>query len=153
VRLYHNNLNQILISHFYSLGTYQLKRGRSYAEELTSTTNLNAATAYPVQRCRQFNGLIRVSNRSAHTQRTKYNSIIKFNTNEIIDWWCDCKAGSRFVGCCSHVASVIWFLSHARWQTQNRQMFSSEFIGLFKDADDYTDSSDETEETDSDDCE
>ena len=51
-----------------------------------------------------------------------------------MDWWCDCPSGARYVGCCSHVPSVIWFLSFQRWQTQSHHMRSSDFIHFFTDA-------------------
>jgi len=31
-------------------------------------------------------------------------------------WHCQCKVGARVVGCCSHVASVIWFMGFYRHQ-------------------------------------
>jgi len=30
-------------------------------------------------------------------------------------WYCRCKTGSRTVGCCSHIASVIYYLGYARY--------------------------------------
>ena len=30
------------------------------------------------------------------------------------DWFCQCKAGARVVGCCAHVSSVIWHLGLTR---------------------------------------
>lgn len=29
-------------------------------------------------------------------------------------WYCECKGGSRTVGCCAHICSVIWYLAFAR---------------------------------------
>lgn len=29
-------------------------------------------------------------------------------------WYCQCKAGQRTVGCCAHVATVVWYLGWAR---------------------------------------
>lgn len=83
--------------------------------------------------------------------RTKYQPIIRFSTEEILDWWCDCPAGNRFVGCCSHVASAIWFLSFERWQTQSRRSISASFINFVTDAAILEDSLDSANENDDDD--
>lgn len=38
----------------------------------------------------------------------------------IIGWYCKCKAGARVVGMCSHIASVVWFLSNGRHQDNTK---------------------------------
>lgn len=111
-----------------------MKRARSYAEERSSTTDLTEPVDYRVNRCKKFPNIIKVPTQSAHINRRTYHPIIKFNKEEVLDWWCDCASGSRYVGCCSHIASAIWFLSYQRWQTRYRSVSSTEFINLFKDA-------------------
>ena len=34
----------------------------------------------------------------------------------IFGWFCQCKNGARTLGCCAHVASVLWFMGFARYQ-------------------------------------
>ena len=34
----------------------------------------------------------------------------------LLGWYCTCKAGARVVGCCAHIASVVWYLGWKRWQ-------------------------------------
>ncbi|GFW36955.1 uncharacterized protein TNCV_5018541 [Trichonephila clavipes] len=34
--------------------------------------------------------------------------------NPNIEWYCHCKVGARVVGCCAHVASVLWYLGYWR---------------------------------------
>ena len=29
-------------------------------------------------------------------------------------WYCTCPAAAITIGCCSHVASIIWYLSYSR---------------------------------------
>jgi hypothetical protein len=137
-------------STFFYVGTYQLKRARSYAEENASTTNLTGPVDYGIQRCQEFPDIIRVPNQSAHVSRTTYHPIIQFSTDEILNWWCDCKCGNRFIGCCSHVASVIWFLSYARWQTKTNYMPSGDFINYFRDAGEVLNLSESDDESDDD---
>jgi hypothetical protein len=30
-------------------------------------------------------------------------------------WYCQCKSGTRVVGTCAHVVSIIWYLGFARY--------------------------------------
>ena len=32
----------------------------------------------------------------------------------ITGWYCQCKVGARTIGCCAHVAAVLWYLGHQR---------------------------------------
>ena len=38
--------------------------------------------------------------------------------------------GSGCLGCCSYIASMIWFLSYERWQDNSHRMSSGNFINL-----------------------
>jgi hypothetical protein len=58
--------------------------------------------------------------KSRHSNSTKYNVYLKYQTNSssvdaIESWYCTCKAGMRTFGCCSHVASIIYFLSQGKY--------------------------------------
>ncbi|CAM4817456.1 unnamed protein product [Rotaria magnacalcarata] len=110
------------------IGVFQLKRALSYAEERCSTTNLTSDVASSVHRCKIIPNLIRIPTQSAHSNRVTYHPTIYFTDQAILGWRCDCFTGARFLGCCSHIASAIWFLSYQRWQTQQRHMPS----GVYK---------------------
>ncbi|VDI18451.1 Hypothetical predicted protein [Mytilus galloprovincialis] len=45
----------------------------------------------------------------------------KFELDEgdIEGWYCTCKSGARVVGCCAHVASVLWYLGYQRLEQQS----------------------------------
>jgi hypothetical protein len=129
-------------------GIYQLSRARSYAEERSATTNLTGPVNYTIYRCKDFPDLIRVPNQSAHKNRITYSPIINFTSHEILNWWCDCMIGNRFVGCCCHIASVIWFLSYERWQNKSRYMPSGSFINYVADASQISDFYDSTDDED-----
>ncbi|CAF3956339.1 unnamed protein product, partial [Rotaria sp. Silwood1] len=131
-----------------SLGIFQLKRARSYAEERAATTNLTGPVNYPIYRCKDFPDIIRAPTRSAHKNRITYNPTIKFTSNEILDWWCDCTIGNGSIGCCSHIASFIWFLSYERWQDNNRYMPSGDFIDYVVDSSQISDFYDSTDDED-----
>ncbi|CAF4651489.1 unnamed protein product, partial [Rotaria sp. Silwood2] len=131
-----------------TLGVFQLKRARSYAEEKTSTTDLTGPVDYTMYRCKEFPDIIRIPTRSAHVNRLTHNPIIQFTSNDILEWWCDCSTGNGMLGCCSHIASAIWFLSFERWQSHNRQMPSGDFINLATDASLLSDFYDSTDDED-----
>ncbi len=83
--------------------------------------------------------------------RKIYQPIIRFDTEEILDSWCDCAAGSRFIGYCSNIASAVWFLSFERWQTRQRRAPSATFINFVSDAGVLPDLFDSTDESDDED--
>ena len=39
--------------------------------------------------------------------------------NSIISHNCGCKIGLRIVGCCFHIALVLWYFSYARYLEKN----------------------------------
>ena len=68
--------------------------------------------------------LLRTHTQSRHSSSTKYNSYILYCTkdepnrefvNRIEGWFCTWKNGARTVGCCSHLASVIYHMSYGRY--------------------------------------
>ncbi len=57
---------------------------------------------------------------SRHIGLKKYIVYVKYEPQThtlagIESWYCTCKAGMRTVGCCSHVASIIFFLSYGKY--------------------------------------
>ncbi len=60
------------------------------------------------------------------TNQTKYNTCVTYRNNVknidgIQEWMCTCKSGKRTVGCCSHVASVIYYLSNGRYTNKKKE--------------------------------
>lgn len=51
---------------------------------------------------------------SRHISSKSYRLWILYNEITICSWYCQCKSGSRIVGTCSHVTSVIWYLALGR---------------------------------------
>ena len=41
--------------------------------------------------------------------------------NPITGWYCWCKSGASTLGCCAHVASVIWYLRQYRNEIENSE--------------------------------
>ncbi|CAF1329201.1 unnamed protein product [Adineta steineri] len=96
----------------------------------------------------------RSTTQSAYVSLTTYHPIIRFTTEELLDWWYDCTAGNRFIGYCSRTALTIWFLLFERWRTQSRRMPSGAFItdaAALPDLFDCTDDSDDEDENENED--
>ncbi len=122
-----------------TLGIYQLKQSKSYAIE-----HLDPNGEYHVKISNQEKYLLRARIQSRHSQSEKYNLWIKYSANDINGWYCTCMVGARVVGCCSHISSVIWYLSYARFDPQELRQQSSDYLDEFLDAPDYEiDNSDE----------
>lgn len=130
-------------------GVFQLKRARSYAKEKAGTSTLTEPVDYTILRCRLFKDIIRVPTQSAHKERTTYNPIIQFSRDEILGWWCDCSIGNRFLGCCSHISSAIWFLSYQRWQSNETRRSSIDTMNFVSDANPISDFYDSSDDEDS----
>jgi hypothetical protein len=106
-----------------TLGTYQLKQSLSYIAQHLDENGLFFLEAYKDKNVRELNGnnLIRAKLLSRHAKSTKYNIYIQYDPNKsgtdaIIMWLRRCKDGERTLGCCAHVASVIYFFAYGRYQ-------------------------------------
>ena len=98
----------------YTCGTYQLKQSKAYAKaHLYEHDNEFELQISPDNDC-----LIRCRLHSRHSNVTRYFICIEFNKDDddepIKDHYCQCKDGKRTVGCCGHVATVLWYLGYAR---------------------------------------
>lgn len=127
VRMEMDELQQI------TLGTYQLRQAKTYAiahkqadqdgdyaffycpseitENIFERIILDYDVIEPV--------LIFVKMMSRFRSRKKYRSFILADLNKsgpsaIISHYCECKHGLRTVGCCSHVATTLFYLCFAR---------------------------------------
>lgn len=93
-------------------GTYQIKMARSYVEE-----HLNG-DVYIIQVDYSEANILRASLQSRHSNARSYKLWIQYSFSEepIQAWYCQCTAGARSLGCCGHIASVLWYLSYARYK-------------------------------------
>lgn len=39
----------------------------------------------------------------------------KSERDSIVEYFCTCETGSRTVGCCSHVMTIIWYLGYGQY--------------------------------------
>jgi len=112
----------------FTFGIYQLKKAKSYTVE-----HLASHDDYTIEHLENEKNLIRVKIPSRHKSQKIYNIFIRFSLRSkqkpIEAWYCDCVAGARNVGSCSHVASVLWYLGVARNdQSKLKPLRSQNFI-------------------------
>ena len=65
--------------------------------------------------------VLSVKLKSRHVERLKYKLIIVYfpNINDVSSisgWKCSCPVGGRKVGCCSHIACIIFYLSFGKYE-------------------------------------
>ena len=91
----------------YTYGTYQIKQSQDYAKQHM----YNNEQEFTLELSQSDDDLLRCRLHSRHSNSTKYFLCVCLdNTNEeepIKDHYCQCKSGSRMVGCCGHVATVL----------------------------------------------
>ena len=97
-----------------TLWVYQLKQAKSYTFE-----HLDSKGDYNVSVASISNGLLRAQPQSRHVSSKKYVVYVQYeNSSEgcdkIKEWFCQCTTGTRTVGMCAHIASLIWYLGYAR---------------------------------------
>lgn len=51
-----------------------------------------------------------------------YKCWIIFEEGAVTSWYCCCKSGARVVGTSTYIASVIWYLSFARYSGVNLEL-------------------------------
>ena len=132
-----------------TMGVYQLKQADSYTEEHTTDSG-----QYIIMVHKETAGILKANIRSRHTSAGSYNLWIEYGPglDPIKGWFCKCKSGSRIVGCCAHIASVMWFLGfyrHQQNESKTSQLKSHYFSYLTdaanKDWDTSTSESDDSE--------
>jgi hypothetical protein len=94
-----------------TLGTYQVKMAKSYTKE-----HFQEDGSFEIHVSEENENIIRARIQSRHVSAKKYLCWIQYVDGVIKSWYCKCKAGSRVVGCCAHITSVVWYLSHGRHQ-------------------------------------
>lgn len=96
-------------------GTYQLSQAISYLAEMVDKDG-----KVNIQFLKEKSNIIKVLVQSRHISRKVYRCFLEYNPDSIgfsglLRYACECANGRRTVGCCSHIAAVVYFLSHARY--------------------------------------
>ena len=89
-----------------TFGTYQLKQAKCYAGE-----HVDEDGSYDIFVSSDDTNILQAKIQSRHVTSKQYYMWIQYNledeTDPIVSWYCQCKAGARLVGCCAHIASVM----------------------------------------------
>ncbi|GBP85462.1 hypothetical protein EVAR_64760_1 [Eumeta japonica] len=96
-------------------GSYQLGQAISYLAEL-----LDENGAFKMAYVKDQTKILKIQVQSRHISKKVYRCFIKYHPeaegiHTIQQYCCECANGLRTVGCCSHVAAVIYYLSHGRY--------------------------------------
>ena len=91
-----------------TFGVYQVKQAKHYTDEHLRDGD------YKISVQKSAENLLHCLIQSRHISSKQYHVWVEYNSNSITAWYCQCKAGARVVGCCAHVASIIWYLGLAR---------------------------------------
>lgn len=109
-----------------AIGVYQVQLAPSYIQDKLQHEDNDV---FEFDELIEERGLLRVRVYSRFSNATRHQLWIAYNqhgldrndrdnqgNNEppILSYYCTCKAGARTLGCCAHVASVLWFLGYAR---------------------------------------
>jgi hypothetical protein len=104
-----------------TLGSYQLNQALSYLiGHLNENGEYEVFINDKIESIKPFKILLSKIE-SRHVNKCEYNVYIKYLPNEsstksIAGWFCTCKDGARTVGCCSHIACVIYYLSFGKYK-------------------------------------
>ena len=84
---------------------------------------MNNKDCLTVEYLKETTNIVRMKVRSRHINRKTYKCYIQYLPNSISytaiqRYTCDCANGNRTVGCCSHVAAIIYYLSHGRFKSK-----------------------------------
>lgn len=102
-----------------TLGSYQLKQSLSY---IAQHLNENDNKGYIIEVYKEPSEyIVRARIRSRHQSQAKYLVYVQYDPTKpgdsaIQEWCCRCRNGLRTVGCCSHIASLIYYLAYGRYR-------------------------------------
>lgn len=96
-------------------GTYQLKQAISYLGEMLQDDN-----SLPISFLKNDREIVKFEVRSRHINSKTYKCYVNYDKNNtgldaIKGYCCNCANGLRTVGCCSHIAALIYHLSYGRY--------------------------------------
>jgi hypothetical protein len=102
-----------------TVGVYQIEMGSRYADH-----HMRDCSKFTICYHKERDDLIRVKLRSRFSRSNKHTLWIQFQPNgtgndSITGWFCQCKTGARTLGCCSHIACVLWYMGFARHNKDN----------------------------------
>lgn len=100
-------------------GVYQLKHARNYT---AGHLDDNGNYLFEMYEEDDPECIVHIKLRSRFSSQTVHDLWVEYNyelrltegQNPILNYYCECKSGSRNLGMCAHVTSVLWYLGIAR---------------------------------------
>lgn len=94
-------------------GCYQINNAAEYTRDHLQL-NGNYQFLVHVER----DDLLRARIQSRYSKNATHDVWIEYSPsdkeNRIVRYYCTCKVGARTFGCCSHIASILWYLGYRR---------------------------------------
>ncbi|CAF2696014.1 unnamed protein product [Rotaria sp. Silwood2] len=107
----------------YCFGSYQLKQAKSYILEHLKPSEIDPDDLeFIIELCEQHDDLVRVRFSSRHSTQKSYTATVQYDSDEekqIQGWYCTCPNGARVLGCCPHIAALLWYLGVCRADTDD----------------------------------
>ena len=108
-----------VIKQYITFGPYQISQSHGYLAEHFKL-NGRYEIKVNIELIENNSKILSAAIQSRHHNAVKYKIFISYlpNSNEyssINGWICSCLTGLRTVGCCSHVACLIYYLSYSKY--------------------------------------
>lgn len=95
-----------------TLGVYQITNATFYAEE-----HIKAEGDFKVHVHKERGNHFLVVMKSRFRTGIKHHIFVEVEGDNLLTvgrYYCTCRSGARTMGCCSHVATVIWYMGYRR---------------------------------------
>ena len=98
-----------------STDLYKLSQAVSYLTEMMEKDG-----KLKNQYAKDQSNVLKLKVLSRHISHSSYRCFLRYRPNSVgvsslTHHTCECASGKRTVGCCSHIAATVYYLSHARY--------------------------------------
>ena len=130
---------------------------KSYIQDHLTPSVLNDdEMEFFVELCSVRDDLVRVRFQSRHSNQKYHIATVQFDVmkeNPIYDYYCTCTSGAREVGCCVHVAAILWHLGVQRGKIDQKvhPLSAIKLLQAVNDSKRYSQFDNETDDDDEDD--
>jgi hypothetical protein len=135
-------LTEFEIEQHIAFGCYQIDQAQNYIYE-----HFSAHGDFQLYKSKvppKRDDLLHVKFKSRHVEATKYDVYLEMDKSKstpwqkISAWYCTCASGARTVGCCAHVASVVWWLGIGRLEHDQRKRRTNNWLSIVHAGEDLT---------------
>ncbi|CAF1091243.1 unnamed protein product [Brachionus calyciflorus] len=116
-------LNVEIIRKNITFGYYQLEQANGYLfEHFSANEDYEFLVSNNLEN-EEDSKIVFAKIQSRHSNSFKYKKFVSFkpysNNLDNLSWICSCKTGKKTLGCCSHVAALIYFMGYGRFNLEN----------------------------------